>query len=76
VTLELPVFVMVTLCEAEEVPVVTLSKVNVAACPAVTVWFPGCVVIAGATVVPFAMKFTPVTFVVPRLTFRFAGVNV
>jgi len=52
------------------------ATVNVAVCPAVTVWFAGCVVIAGAVDVPLAVKLTPVRLVVLTDTFWFAGVNV
>jgi hypothetical protein len=50
--------------------------VNVAVCPAVTVWFAGCVVIVGATGAAFAVKFTPVTFAPLTVAFWLLGVNV
>jgi hypothetical protein len=50
--------------------------VNVAVCPAVTVWFVGWVVIVGATGATFAVKFTPVTSTVLTVAFWLAGVKV
>ena len=52
------------------------ATLNVAVCPAVTIWFAGCVVMAGAVVVPFAAKLTPVRFALVTVTFWLAGVNV
>jgi hypothetical protein len=49
---------------------------NVAVCPAVTVWFTGCVVIVGAVATALAEKFTPVTFAVLTVTFWLPGVKV
>jgi hypothetical protein len=49
------------------------TTLNVAVCPAVTVWFTGCVVIAGAT--ELAEKFTPVMLALLTVTFWLAGVN-
>jgi hypothetical protein len=48
---------------------------KVAVCPAVTVWFAGCVLIAGATAVPAAVKFTPETSAPFKLGFWVAGLN-
>jgi len=39
--------------------------VNVAVCPAVTVWFPGCVVIAGATGAGFTVSVAEALVTVP-----------
>jgi hypothetical protein len=50
--------------------------VNVAVCPAVTVWFAGCVVIVGATAAALPVKFTPVTLTVLKVTFWLTGVKV
>jgi hypothetical protein len=41
--------------------------VNVAVCPAVTVWFAGCVVIAGATGAAFTVSVAALLVVVPAL---------
>jgi hypothetical protein len=41
--------------------------VNVAVCPAVTVWFAGCVVIAGATGAAFTVSVAAVLVAVPAL---------
>jgi hypothetical protein len=41
--------------------------VNVAVCPAVTVWFAGCVVIAGATGAAFTVSVAAVLVTVPAL---------
>src|SRR5260370_603811 len=47
------------------VPVAT--TVNVAVCPAVTVWFAGCVVIAGATAAALTVSVAAVLVTVPAL---------
>jgi hypothetical protein len=47
------------------VPVAT--TVNVAVCPAVTVWFAGCVVIAGATGAAFTVSVAAVLVAAPAL---------
>jgi hypothetical protein len=41
--------------------------VNVAVCPAVTVWFAGCVVIAGATGAAFTVSVAAVLVAVPAV---------
>jgi len=43
------------------------TTVNVAVCPAVTVWFTGCVVIAGATGAGFTVNVAPLLVAVPAL---------
>jgi hypothetical protein len=47
------------------VPVAT--TVNVAVCPAVTVWFAGCVVIAGATGAAFTVSVAALLVAVPAV---------
>jgi hypothetical protein len=47
------------------VPVAT--TVNVAVCPAVTVWFAGCVVIAGATGAAFTVSIAALLVAVPAV---------
>jgi hypothetical protein len=49
--------------------------VKLAVCPAVTVWFAGCVVIVGATGAGFAVKFTPPMLTVLTVTFWLTGVK-
>jgi len=39
--------------------------VNVAACPEVTVWFPGCVAIVGATAAAFTVSVAALLVAVP-----------
>jgi hypothetical protein len=56
------------------VPVAT--TVNVAVCPAVAVWFPGCVVIVGAVGTALAVKFTAETLVPLTAVLWLLGVNV
>jgi hypothetical protein len=41
--------------------------VNVAACPAVTIWFAGCVVIVGATGAGFTVSVAALLVAVPAL---------
>jgi hypothetical protein len=41
--------------------------VNVAVCPAVTVWFPGCVVIVGATAAGFTVSVAALLVTVPAV---------
>jgi hypothetical protein len=41
--------------------------VNVAVCPAVTVWFPGCVVIVGATGAGFTVSVAAALVTVPAV---------
>jgi hypothetical protein len=41
--------------------------VNVAGCPAVTVWFPGCVEIAGATGAGFTVSVAALLVTVPAV---------
>jgi hypothetical protein len=41
--------------------------VNVAVCPAVTVWFAGCVVIAGATGAAFTVSIAALLVAVPAV---------
>src|SRR5438093_11491104 len=43
------------------------TTVNVAFCPAVTVWFPGCVVIAAATGAGFTVSVAEVLVTVPAV---------
>jgi hypothetical protein len=50
--------------------------VKLAVCPAVTVWFDGCVVIEGACGTALAVKFMPVTLVLPTVTFWLTGLKV
>jgi len=51
------------------------TTVNVAVCPEVTVWFPGCVLIVGATAAAFAVKLTPVMLVPLTVVLWLLGVN-
>jgi len=43
------------------------TTVNAAVCPAVTVWFPGCVVIAGATGAGFTVSAAEALVAVPAV---------
>src|SRR5260370_31910049 len=43
------------------------TTVNVAVCPAVTVWFPGCVVIVGATGAGFTVSVAEALVTVPAV---------
>jgi fatty acid desaturase len=43
------------------------ATVNVAACPAVTIWFAGCVVIVGATGAGFTVSVAALLVAVPAL---------
>jgi hypothetical protein len=48
------------------------ATVNVAVCPAVTVWFPGCVVIAGATAAAFTVSVAALLVAVPAVLLTIA----
>ena len=43
------------------------TTLNVAVCPAVTVWFPGCVVIVGATGAGFTVSVAALLVTVPAI---------